>query len=95
MVKIVDIPEALKLTPDYYVDDVAAVDDAGAAGVLTFPIDDAKAHIARLHSSARALDRSVRIVDKNEDEDEGTIHVTFVVRDRITRPRAKADEPSA
>lgn len=95
MVKIVDIPESLKLTPDYYADDVAAVDDAGAAGVLTFPADELKAHVSRLHSSARSLGRSVRIVDKAEDEDEGTVDVTFVVVDRITRPRTKANEPTA
>lgn len=93
MVKIVDIPEVLTLAPDEYADDVRAVDEAGKAGVLTFPTADLDAHVRRLHSSARSLGRSVKILSKDENGDD--TDVTFIVRDPIKRPRKPVEDDSA
>ena len=85
--KIVDVPVSVALPQDAFADDILAVRESGQAGQFEWPADELKPTLAKLHTSAKSVDLSVRVVSK-EETDEGTVLVTFIVRDRVTRPRA-------
>lgn len=91
-VKIVDVPRVISTS--VYRDDVAAVRDSGKAGMMTFPADEIKTHVNRLHVAAKHLGVSVKTLAKTERVEDGVdvVDVTFIVRERQTRPRdAKAE----